>query len=343
MNWSEEGSTERVHVGLLSSGRGLPVVAEPSGIFRENRAEEDGGALSVFDHAVHQCVEANLTRSGAILFRGFPIGSAARFAQFIQMISPGLLDYEFGSTPRSRVLDQIYTSTEYPAHQQIPLHNEQSYAREWPMKIWFYCQKPAEEGGETPIADSREVFKRIDSRIRMKFEEKRVMYVRNYGNGLDVSWQKVFGTNDRSAVEAFCRSRDIAFEWKKDGELRTRQVCQAVAVHPLTGESVWFNQAHLFHLSNLEPHLREALLAAVPEEDLPRNAYYGDGSAIEPSVLGEIRQVYREAAVWFSWQKGDVLLLDNMLVAHGRASFKGARKILVSMADPFREKSEVGS
>ena len=162
------------------------------------------------------------------------------------------------------------------------------------------------------------------------------MYMRNYGNGLDVPWQKVFNTEDPAVVEAFCRTNGILYEWKADGELRTRQVAQAIAVHPLTGETVWFNQAHLFHVSNLEPAVREGLLAVVAEEDLSRNACYGDGSPIESDLLDEIRDVYRSVAVQFSWQEGDVMMLDNMLAAHGRTPFKGRRQILVAMAEPCR-------
>ena len=236
----------------------------------------------------------------------------------------------------SRVQRQVYTSTEYPPHQHIPLHNEQAYTREWPMKIWFYCGQAPEEGGYTPIADSREVYRRIPACIREHFNRKQVMYMRNYGNGLDVPWQKVFNTEDPAVVEAFCRTNGILYEWKADGELRTRQVAQAIAVHPLTGETVWFNQAHLFHVSNLEPAVREDLLAVVAEEDLPRNACYGDGSPIESDLLDEIRDVYRSVAVQFSWQEGDVMMLDNMLAAHGRTPFKGRRQILVAMAEPCR-------
>jgi alpha-ketoglutarate-dependent taurine dioxygenase len=282
------------------------------------------------------CAEQELAARGAVLFRGFPVSGASDFQRFIQPLTPDLLDYDFGSTPRSRLHDRIYTSTEYPAHQHIPLHNEQAYTSEWPLKLWFHCQLPAEQGGNTPLADSREVLRLIPARIRDRFTAKRVMYVRNYGGGLDVPWQQVFGTSDRSAVERFCRRAGIACEWKAEGELRTRQVCQAVAAHPRTGELVWFNQAHLFHVSSVPPGARDALLAAFAEEDLPRHAFYGDGSAIEAALLDEIRDVYRRLTVEFSWQQGDVLLVDNMKVAHGRTPYRGARKILVAMAEPYR-------
>jgi hypothetical protein len=100
----------------------------------------------------------------------------------------------------------------------------------------------------------------------------------------------------------------------------------------LTGEHVWFNQAHLFHVSSLPTQVRESLLAIVPESRLPRNAYYGDGSRIEDSVIQEINAVYEEEACVFSWRAGDVLLLDNVLMAHGRRPFRGPRRILVGMA-----------
>jgi alpha-ketoglutarate-dependent taurine dioxygenase len=162
------------------------------------------------------------------------------------------------------------------------------------------------------------------------------MYVRNYGDGLDLSWQQVFQTTNRSEVEAFCRREGLEFEWKDGNRFRTRQICHAVASHPETGELVWFNQAHLFHVSNLVQDVRQYLLTEVKEAELPRHALYGDGTPIEDSFLEEIRAAYREETGTFAWQEGDILLVDNMLVAHGREPFVGPRKILVGMAEPYR-------
>lgn len=287
-------------------------------------------------------IEEKLLHAGALLFRDFELRTPYQFEQFIESLSADLLEYSYRSTPRSHVSGRIYTSTEYPADQTIPLHNEMAYSTNWPMKIWFFCAITAERGGETPIADSRRVFSRIDPEVRENFARRGVMYVRNYGAGLDLSWQNVFQTSDRLEVEAFCRRSSIDFEWKGEGRLRTRQVCQATATHPQTREQVWFNQAHLFHVSSLETTMRETLLSLAGEEDLPRNAYYGDGTPIEPSVLDHIREVYRQEKIVFPWQEGDVLMLDNMLTAHGRRPFSGPRKILVGMAESFRlEKSNV--
>lgn len=280
-------------------------------------------------------IESQLLQHGGLLFRGFPVREATEFEQFLKAVSGELLEYTYRSTPRSQVQGNIYTSTEYPAEQSIPLHNELSYTRSWPLKIGFFCVQPAVQDGRTPIADSRKVLTRLDSKLRQRFAATGVMYLRNYREGLDLPWQTVFQTEDRAVVEHYCRQMGIEWEWVSPQHLRTRQVCQAVATHPQTGQRVWFNQAHLFHVSSLPQLVRESLLATLPEIGLPRNTYYGDGSPIEPEVLAEIRQAFAAETVSFPWQAGDILLLDNMLTAHGRTPFVGSRRVLTGMAELF--------
>ncbi|MDH0749812.1 TauD/TfdA family dioxygenase [Pseudomonas sp. GD03842] len=295
---------------------------------------QPGATLAAEFVALRNLVDQRLERDGAVLFSGFNSEGVEGFQRFAAAFGHPLLNYEFGSTPRSQVDGKgVYTSTEYPAHRSIPLHNEQAYTTEWPMRIWFYCAKAAVSGGETPIADSREVFRRIDPVLRKRFKEKRLMYVRNYGNGLDLTWQQVFNTEHRHDVENYCRKRGIQCEWNEDGDLRTRQRVQGVAQHPRTRDWVWFNQAHLFHLSNLDPEMQEILLDTVGEEGLPRNVYYGDGSPLEEDALAEIRGVLDACEVVFPWATGDVLMLDNMLTAHSRKPFSGERKVVVAMAE----------
>jgi alpha-ketoglutarate-dependent taurine dioxygenase len=315
-----------IQSGYLSDEAKSPLVLRPR-----------GASLNLIDWASHntEFIEALLPQHGGILFRDFQLTSEVEFEQVIKAVSEGLLEYTYGSTPRSHVSGRIYTSTEYPSDQAIPLHNEMSYATQWPMKIWFFCLRRADEQGETPIADSRRVFDRIRPDIREQFINKGVMYIRNYVKGLDVPWEQVFHTSSRSEVENYCRKAGIEAEWQGDGQLRTRQVCQATATHPKTRERVWFNQAHLFHASSLRADLRVSLLASVKEEDVPRHACFGDGSPIQVQMLDEIREAYRQETVIFSWQQGDILLLDNMLTAHGRMPFTGPRKILVGMAEPW--------
>lgn len=290
-------------------------------------------ASDILDRGWHATIAKHLARDGGVLLRGFADMNVDRFHEFAKSFGSPLLSYEFGSTPRKEVQKGVYSSTEYPAHQWIPQHNEQAYTTNWPMKIWFYCDVQPEDRGETPVADSRVVYQGIDPALRERFASRKLMYVRNYGNGLDLSWQQVFNTDDTAVAEAYCRKHQIEWEWKEDGNLRTRQICQAVARHPRTGEDVWFNQAHLFHVSALEETTREALLDIVDEEELPRNVYYGDGSPIADEELDSVRAVYDAHRLDFAWQRGDVMMLDNMLMTHGRAPFSGPRRIVVAMAE----------
>jgi len=282
-----------------------------------------------------EMVEEKLLAHGGILFRGFQVRTPEAFRDIVATASGELLEYTYRSTPRTEVKGHVYTSTEYPADQSIPMHNEMSYTSSWPLKIWFCCLTSARTGGETPIADSRAIYQRLDPALRRRFAEKKVMYVRNYGEGIDLPWQTVFQTEERATVEKSCREKGIDFEWLGEDRLRTRQVAQAVAVHPTTGDKLWFNQAHLFHVTSLPREVLEPLLQVTAEEDLPRNTYYGDGSPIESSALEEIRGVFEEGSQVFPWQEGDVLMLDNMLTAHGRKPFEGARKVVVAMVHPI--------
>lgn len=289
-------------------------------------------ALRELSNAQRAEIEARLLRAGGVLLRGFALRSPLDLRDFAGSFGAPLAAYEFASTPRRKVAAGVYSSTEYPAHQSIPLHNEQSYTRSWPARLWFACLKPAAEGGATPIADSRRVYARLPPNLRDSFRERELLYVRNYGPHLDLPWQSVFGTDDARVVESYCEQHGIAWTWKADGQLRTSQRCQAVLEHPRTGEPVWFNQAHLFHVSGLPEAARTSLLEAVGEADLPRNVYYGDGAPIEDATLATIRDVYDELTVRCPWQAGDVLMLDNLLVAHGRDPFRGDRKVVVVMA-----------
>ena len=328
INVSAEALTRETY---LRPGMTLPLVIQPT-IENVN--------LSVWAAENRDLVEQMLLKHGGILFRGFPVTTADMFQEFCRTLSGELLEYRERSSPRSRVHGNVYSSTDYPSDQTIFLHNEHSYSLTFPLRIYFFCDTPTVEGGETPIADTRKVLERIDPRVIQRFNEKKWMYVRNFGDGFGLSWQTVFQTDDKSAVERYCEASGIEVEWKPGNRLRTRQVRDAVTSHPRTGEDIWFNHVTFFHVSTLNPRIQETLLAEFAEDDLPNNSYYGDGSPIEPEVMAHLRRAYEHELVSFSWHKGDILLLDNMLAAHGRAPYVGERKILVAMAQPITRQAK---
>jgi alpha-ketoglutarate-dependent taurine dioxygenase len=319
--------TAPIGIGTLPHVGPLPVVV--SSLTADGRSPRDWAIAN------REQVEEWLRTVGGVLFRGFTIPDQEAFRAFVIALAPDLLEYKERSTPRTEVGGRIYTSTEYPAHQQIALHNEFSYSYTWPLRIAFFAAQPSEEGGETPIADSRKVYEGLAPDVRERFATKGVMYVRNYGAGIDLTWQDAFQTQDRADVEAHCRQAPLEWEWLENDRLRTRQIRQAVARHPVTGEMVWFNQAHLFHVSNLGADAESAMRSVFAEPDLPRNAYFGDGTVIPAEDLAEVRRALDASTIAFPWQPGDVLMLDNMLIAHGRRPYRGSRRILTALAQPY--------
>ena len=331
---SEHLALQQIMLSYLRPGSPLPLVVRPA---------EAGVDLVEWAAANSGFIESYLLRNGGILFRDFGLSKVEEFERLIEAVSGPLLDYSYRSTPRYVVSGRIYSSTEYPAHQTIPLHNENSYTRNWPMKLSFFSLQVAEKGGETPIADCRRIYQAISSEIRECFVRQGLMYVRNYGTGLDLTWQEVFQTSNKAMVEEYCRQAGMEFEWVGEDQLRTRQTAPVVETHPRTGELVWFNQAHLFHVSRLSAEVREWLLNAYGEQNLPRNVYFADGSAIDAGMLDEIMQVYSDHSIVFPWREGDVLMLDNMLTAHGRKPFVGKRKVVVGIAESNRSVADLAN
>ncbi len=305
-----------------------PLVIQPS------TAERDLSALVARNRAA---LEERVLEYGALLFRGFDVGSVDDFERFSSAISARKLDYTYRSTPRSAVGKGVFSATEYPADQEIAQHCENAYQRDWPLKLAFCCLVAAQSGGETPIADMRKVTAAIGDELMDRFEARKVRYVRHYRPYVDIPWNVVFQTSDRNELARFCAQNGIEHEWLDADTLRTAQTNQGVARHPMTGERVFFNQAHLFHVSNVGEEVAASLINLFGKDRLPRNAYFGDGGAIPEQDLQRVGRAFADVSVRFRWNSGDVMLLDNMQMSHGRRPFSGERRVVASLLDPYSE------
>lgn len=315
------GLAELVATQAPPEGQTLPLMVRPIG---------PDVALAGWITVNRQRVRAWLDRYGAVLFRGFGNSDAAGLAEILRATGAEPLDYTERSSPRREVGGRVFTSTEHPAHAEIPLHCENSYQTAWPALLLFLCRQPAATGGETPLADTRRIHQRLDPALVDRFARQGVMYRRCFDGKLGLSWQEVLGTNDRPEAERRCIQYGLRFSWRLDGALRTEAVRPLVDLHPRTGEAIWFNHMLFFHPSSLDPEA-QAALAGLASEDLPSDARFGDGSVVPEQAVAILREAYTAETVRFPWQAGDVLVLDNMLVAHGRAAFTGRREVLVTM------------
>jgi alpha-ketoglutarate-dependent taurine dioxygenase len=282
-----------------------------------------------------QWLDTELYKHGALLFRGFDISDVSVFEFVIAQFKEQSLHYAGGNSPRTRLGKNVYTSTEYPPEYFISLHNELSYSNQWPARLLFCCVEEPEEGGQTPLVDSRLLLKALPKHLVEEFQTRGVKYIRNLhsGKGFGLSWQKTFESSDRADVEAYARSLDMDVKWHQDGSLSLCNIRPATAIQKATGHEVWFNQADQFHPSTHPPEIYNSLMALYKgrEDQMPQNATFGDGTSIPREYLEIIRNVTRHHLALFDWRRGDLLLVDNMLVAHGRMPFKGRRRILVSM------------
>lgn len=288
-------------------------------------------------------------RHGAILFRGFSLVTPEDFYNAVApLFGNHLRTYVGGISPRGQVMPRVYESTRFPPHLRIRQHNEMSYLPDPPRYLAFFCEVAPVLGGETPLSDSRLVYKRIPASLLAKFEEHGVHYHRHlYGPRRNVvtralsriielhtSWMEAFGTNDPVEVERICAEHGATVRWNWEESAFLSNTLPACRQHPETGENLWFNQATTFvatpRSAGLVPWLMYRLAYPLPHRR-PFHATFGNGRPIPFADLDRVNDAIDGATVRFRWRPGDLLLVDNFLVAHGRMSFRGPRRILVAI------------
>lgn len=284
---------------------------------------------------------------GGILFRGYRLTTPQDFSKAIDALALGSgLDYIGGDSPRDKVWGHVYTSTEAPRSLKIPLHNELSFVDRYPKHIYFWCQVAPLEGGQTIIADSRVIYQNMDSEIIRKLNERRIKYISRYFHHSRImewlnrfqrshkSWTEVFEVDSKQEVEALCRANGFGYQWHWGDWLEIWQERPGTMTHPVTGENVWFNQVHLYdfnpRLLGWWRYIGAALFYARPHTRL-HDVRYADGGRIARKDMYHIMDVLDKKTVAFPWEQGDLLVLDNVLAMHGRATFSSPRRILAAM------------
>lgn len=279
-------------------------------------------------------LRAELLRSGSVLVRGLPVTDADEFARARDVLIEQPAGYKEKATPRTDYGAGVFSSTDLPAAQRIRLHNENSYTLEFPGTLLFGCVVAPEEGGATTVGDMREALRRIPAALLDRFTAHGWLLVRNYSDLAGLPWRTSFSTDDPRVAEEYCRENVIGHEWPAPGELRTRQRRSAVVTHPVTGERAWFNHFTFWNRWTLDPDVRDVLLDTYGADGLPFDTFVGDGSPLTGEEVATLDRIYEEVTVREPWRRGDLLLVDNILCAHGRDAYRGDRRILVAMGDP---------
>ncbi len=287
--------------------------------------------------AHREALRATVAEHGAVLVRGLGLGDPSQVSAVFGELAPaGLMPHREGFASRQSYSGGVYSSLKWPANQPMCMHHEVSYADEVPGLMLFACLQAPTDGGATGVADAPAVLDALPSDLVERFEREGWVLARSYNEDIGASWEEAFGVEDRSAVESYCRAHDIAFEWRPDGELRTRQRRPAVVRHPSTGQRCWFNQVAFLNEWTMAPEVHEYLVEMYGADGLPFNTRFGNGDPIGEDVVALLNNVYESHTAREPWQAGDLMLVDNVRTAHSREAYEGPREVLVGMAEPVR-------
>lgn len=280
--------------------------------------------------------------AGAALLRGFDELSVGEFAAVAEIVLEDVVT-ENGEHEPVEASGIVQTPVPFSHERKLLWHNENSFNHRWPLILMFSPAVVATSGGRTPLTDSRELLKLLDPSIVDLFRERGVTYVRRFGNGIGLPWQKVFGSESRSELEARATADGVEVAWGAGDTMTTRTVRPAMITHPLTGELAWFGQPAHWHPACLDAETREALVDVLGADNLPRDCRFGDGSVIPDSVMAELVAAHESIERSFDWIVGDVLIVDNVLSAHARDPYEGPRRLLVAMGDEYEFAERVGT
>jgi hypothetical protein len=282
-----------------------------------------------------EALRATVAAHGALLVRGLPLRDVAGIeAAFRAFGDP--MDETESFASRRRYAPGVYSASRWPANQPLCLHHELSYVSAPPGLMLFACLREPSAGGATVLADASAVPEALPPGWVERFDREGWVLRRTYHDDIGASLADSFGTDDRGAVEAYCRDHGIGFAWNPGGALRTWNRRPAFVRHPVTGRRCWFNQIAFLSRWTMAPDLLEYLVDAYGEDGLPFDTTWGNGDRIEPEVVRAIHEAYEANAVREPWRAGDLLIVDNLRTAHGREAYGGSREILVAMVDPLR-------
>jgi alpha-ketoglutarate-dependent taurine dioxygenase len=299
------------------------------------RAEAPGDGLSwVAEH--RDALRAAVAEHGSVVVRGLDLHNAPEVSAVFRRLSTGLMSEKEAFASRRVYSDGVYSSSTWPPNQPMCMHHELSYTLQFPGLMLFACLNAPTAGGATAVADSRAVLNALPAELVGRFERDGWILTRSYNDEIGASVAEAFGTDDRRAVESYCRGNAIQFEWQPDGGLRTWQRRSAVVHHPVSGQRCWFNQIAFLNEWTIDPEVREYLVDMYGANGLPFNTRFGNGDPIGEDVVELLNQVYVDNTVREPWLPGDLMLVDNIRTAHSREAYEGPREVLVGMADAVR-------
>ncbi len=273
------------------------------------------------------------TQHGAVLLRGFPIGSAGAFDALIDALGVENFPYKksLSNAVRINYSDRVFSANEAPPDVRIYLHHELAQTPMFPEYIFFYCEIAPRSGGETPICRSDVLYQQlvqIEPEFVQDLEEYGLQYTNvmpsadDLNSGMGRSWQSTLGVDSREAAEARLQELGYAWQWMDDGSLRASTPPLPAVREVSPGRRTLFNQ------------LIAAYSGWADDRNDPSKAIrLGDGRPLAPRAARRMIELADTLTFDLRWRPSDVVLMDNTVAMHGRRPFEGSRRVLASLGN----------
>ena len=290
------------------------------------------GAAADWAAAHRDDLLAIVAERGAVLVRGLRVATVDDVRAVSRHLAGDPVEEREGFATRHRHGPGLYSSAEWPSADPMCMHHELSYTVTVPRLLLFGCLTAPRQGGATALADGAAMLRALPDELVDRVAREGWQLRRAYNGQVGMRWQAAFGTDDPAEAEAYGRRNGIGFEWGGRGELVTRQRRTGIVTHH--DRPVWFNQIAFLNEWTMAPELRRFLTEVLGRDRLPFNTAYGGGDPVGRDVVDTILDRYEGLTVREPWQDGDLLLVDNLRMAHSREAYEGRREVVVAMGSP---------
>ncbi|MDZ7958002.1 MAG: TauD/TfdA family dioxygenase [Aulosira sp. DedQUE10] len=250
---------------------------------------------------------------GVLLFRGFAT-DVEIFKEFSNSLSTDFIDYAGGAFQRRIINGDKTVLSVNDFKSKIKLHGEMYYQKNIPLMLWFFCANPASEKGETTICDGRQLFNELSSSSKDLFSKHKLKFTVQMSQ---TEWQKKYKTEDVNQVAAICKLNDTRLTIYNDNSIITEYLCSSIIPSRCGKHQVFINS--LLPAKQLYPELLK----------------FEDDSDIPDTVMSEVNEIAERITTEIYWQKGDILMIDNTRILHGRRDFNDEKRdIYVRLCAP---------